>query len=452
MKGLWSTIALVLVAVGLGAYIYFADPQKASDTPARDKVFAVTADKVRTLKVTAEGETSVLEKKGDTWQMTAPVATDADQTEVTSLLTNLSTLEINRVVDENAADLGQYGLATPKIAVEFTGEGGNGAIALGEKTPTQGDIYAVKTGEKKVFLVSAFLESTFNRKPFDLRDKRIVRFERDKADGLEVTTPAGTAVMARTGSDWTVSAPAATRADYGAIEGLLTRVSTATMTGIAETGAADLKKYGLDAPQATLRIKTGSSAATLSIGKEEDGKVYAKDGARDLVFTVDASLASDVRRTPDDFRDKDLFEFRPFSAKKVTLTRGAETIVFEKAGDKWTRAGAAAEPDQAKVEDFLSQLSGMKATAWLPAAQASGLNAPALAVDVTYDDKALTEQVRLARTGSDVFAARSGEPGAARVEAATLDGVLKALDEALAPPAPATPPPPPAGGDATKKP
>jgi hypothetical protein len=452
MKGLWSTLALLLVAIGLGAYIYFADPQKASDTPARDKVFAVTADQVRTLKVTAEGETSVLEKKGDAWQMTAPVATDADQTEVTSLLTNLSTLEINRVVDENAADLAQYGLAEPKLRVEYTAEGGQaGTVAFGEKTPTQGDMYAVKGGEKKVFLVSAFLESTFNRKPFDLRDKRIVRFERDKADGLEVTTPAGTAVMARSGSDWTVTAPAVTRADYGAIEGLLTRVSTATMTGIVATGAADLKQYGLDAPQTTLLIKTGSSTATLAIGKEEEGKVYAKDGARDLVFTVDPSLVSDVRRTPDDFRDKDLFEFRPFSAKKVTLTRGAETITFEKAGDKWTRPGAA-EPDQAKVEEFLSQLSALKAAAWVPAAQASGLNAPALTADVTYDDKALTEQVRLARAGGDAFAARSGEPGAAKVDAAALDNVFKALDEAIAPPAPATPPTPAAGGDAGKKP
>jgi hypothetical protein len=452
MKGLWSTIALALVAIGLGAYIYFADPQKAPDTPARDKVFSVAADKVRTLTVAADGETSVLEKKGDSWQMTAPVATDADQTEVTSLVTNLSTLEINRVVDENAADLAQYGLAEPKITVEFGGEGTSGKIAFGDKTPTSGDMYAVKPGEKKVFLVSAFLESTFNRKPFDLRDKRVVRFERDKADGLEVTTAAGTAVMARSGSDWTVTAPVQTRADYGAIEGLLTRVSTAVMSGIAETAPADLKKYGLDAPQATIVVKSGSSTATLTVGKEEDGKVYAKDAARDMVFTVDASFANDVRRTPDDFRDKDLFEFRGFTASKLVITRGADTVTLEKAGDKWTRASAATQPDAAKLEDFLAQLSALKAAAWIPAAQASGLNAPAVRVEATYDEKKLTESVSFARAGNDVFAARAGEPGAARVEAAAFDGALKALDEALAPPPPATPAAAPPAGDAAKKP
>ena len=180
-----------------------------------------------------------------------------------------------------------------------------------------------------------------------------------------------------------------------------------------------------------------------------------RDGARDMVFTADASLAADVKRSPDDFRDKDLFELRGFNASKVTVTRGADTVTLEKAGDKWTRAGGTGDLDQAKVEDFLAQLSGLKAAAWEPAAQASGLNPPAVKVDATYGDKKLTEQVSFGRSGTNVFAVRAGEPGAAKLEAASLDAVLKALDEALKPPAPPAPPTPPAAppaGDAAKKP
>jgi len=268
-----------------------------------------------------------------------------------------------------------------------------------------------------------------------------------------VTSNAGSAGRGGSGTDGTVTSTVATRADYGAVEGLLTRVSTATMTGITETGAADLAKYGLDRPQTTVLVKTGSSTARLDLGKEEDGKVYAKDGARDLIFTVDASLANDVRRTPADFRDKDLFEFRPYTAKKLVITRGTDTITLEKtkgtgenAAEAWQRAGGSAPLDQPKVEDFLSQLSGLKAASWEPRAPSGSA---ALQVVVTYDDKALTEQVILSRAGSDVFASRSGEPGVAKVETAGLDGVLKALDDALAPPAPATPP---AGSDPATKP
>ena len=35
-----------------------------------------------------------------------------------------------------------------------------------------------------MFLVSSFQETSFNKKPFDLRDKKILKFDRDKADAL----------------------------------------------------------------------------------------------------------------------------------------------------------------------------------------------------------------------------------------------------------------------------
>lgn len=459
MRGLWSTLALVAVALGLGAYIYFGAPGETTEDTPKDRVFAVESGKIQELRVTANGETSVLKKVSGVWQMTEPVATDADSTEVTTLTTSLSTLERGRIVDENAADLAQYGLAEPKAKVAFSAEGGvMGEIAIGEKTPTGSDAYAAVPGTKRVFLVATSTESTFSRTSFDLRDKRILRFERDKADGLEVTAGKDTAVMARTGSDWALTAPVASRADYAAIEGLLTRLSTATMAAITAPDAADLKPYGLDAPTATIVVKAGSSRATLLIGREEEGKVFARDSSRPLVFTVDASLATDLRKSADEYRDKGLFEFRPYSATRLSITRGTETVTFEKgkgAGDAaaatWTRTGASGALDQTKVDDFLSQLSGLQALSFAPPSENAGTASPVAVIDVRYDEKGLTEKVRIGRTGAGTFAVRDGEPGAARIEAATIDGIFAALDAALAPPAPATPPAAPAG-DAAKKP
>ena len=47
-------------------------------------------------------------------------------------------------------------------------------------------MYARIDGAKKVFLVQSFLDSTFNRKPFDLRDKKVLNFDRDKVDRVEI--------------------------------------------------------------------------------------------------------------------------------------------------------------------------------------------------------------------------------------------------------------------------
>ena len=103
MRGIWSTIALVLVLAGLGAYIYFVDSDKpAPGAEARAKVFAVESDKINEVRITAGGETTVLVKKDVGWTVTEPIATEADPTESASLVTNIASMEQTRVVDENA--------------------------------------------------------------------------------------------------------------------------------------------------------------------------------------------------------------------------------------------------------------------------------------------------------------------------------------------------------------
>ena len=236
----------------------------------------------------------MLKKVDGTWRMVEPAPVDADQTEVTSLTTNLAGLEINRVIEENAADLAQYGLAQPRVSSRV--QGSERRRGRGAHRRPHGDRRTMSTpsrpGEKRVFLVQAFQESVFNKKPFDLRDKRILTIKRDDIDLLEVTTGRDTVQLARTGPNWGVKRPVESRGDYSAIEGLLTRISSASMTRIVEQSPAalpteSLAKYGLDKPLSTITVGAGSSRATLAIGKEENGTVYARDVSRPMVFTID---------------------------------------------------------------------------------------------------------------------------------------------------------------------
>src|SRR6267154_1764838 len=101
MRGLRSTIALAIVLAGLGAYIYFVlskNPDKGTET-AKERVFAsLDADKIDELQVKSEsGDTTTVKKAGGAWKITAPLAVNSDETEVSAIATNLSTLEITRV-------------------------------------------------------------------------------------------------------------------------------------------------------------------------------------------------------------------------------------------------------------------------------------------------------------------------------------------------------------------
>ena len=96
---------------------------------------------------------------------------------------------MQRVVDENAANLKQYGLepAADRGRVPQQGAEGPQRIADRREDADRRRPLRPLPDQKRVFLVSSFLDSTFNKNPFALRDKPILKIDRDKVDGLELT-------------------------------------------------------------------------------------------------------------------------------------------------------------------------------------------------------------------------------------------------------------------------
>jgi hypothetical protein len=434
MKGLKSTIVLAVVLIGLGAYIFFVDSKRPEGaTEAKDKAFAaIEPDNIEEVRIkSASGETAHVVKASQGWQIDNPVKADADPSEITSVTSNLVSLEIQRVVDENPADLGQYGLNPPRVDVAFRlkGEKDFRGLLLGEKTPTGGDLYAKLQNDKKVFLVSSFLDTTFNRTPFDLRDKKILAFDRDKVSSVEIMNAGTILQLARENNDWKMTKPVPARADYGTAEGLVTRLSSGQMQRIVENEATDLKKYGLDPPAAVATVATGSARASLALGKSEGGSTYAKDASRPIVFAVEDSLAADLKKDIGEFRRKDVFDFRSFNASRVEISRGPASWVFEKSKDKdgkdvW-KDSTGKVIDTAKVEDVLTKLSNLRAQSFEATANPT-LKTPETVVTASFEGK--SETVQFGRSGSDIFASRGDEPGTAKLETTSYEDALKALD------------------------
>src|SRR5712691_11656042 len=285
MRGLKSTIALLVVLVGLCAYIYFVLSKK-PDTgaeAAKDRVFvSLDADKIDEIQVKSEsGDTTALKKANGMWQITAPLTVKADQMQVGSLATNLSTLEITRLVYENPADLKEYGLDAPRVEIEFKASGDKTyatphRLLLGGKSPTGGDLFAKRDADKRVILVAGYTDPIFNRATFDLRDKTLLAFEREKVDRIDLSAGGAgkTALeLAKDGMDWKLTKPIAAAADYSTVDSLISRLQTLAMKSIVAEQAtpADLKKYGFDKPQGTFAVTAGGTAVSLVIGGKATG-------------------------------------------------------------------------------------------------------------------------------------------------------------------------------------
>ncbi len=446
MRGLRSTIALLVVLVGLGAYVYFVTWKRSgADTgPKKEKVFAaVEPDKIEELNVKSEsGDVTSLKKTSGTWQIVAPISAPAAESEIIGLTSALGQMEIVRVIDESPTDLKEYGLDAPRIDVEFkSGEGKpSGRLLVGIKTPTGASLYARRNDEKRVFLIPDFQDSSLNKSTFNLRDKALIKIARDKVDGVEVNVSAKPIQFAKDGSDWKITKPIAARADFSSVEGLVGRIETAQMKSIVTDQASpeDLKKYGLDKPEVTVTINQGSARAVVEIGgKAGEDAVYARDLSKGSVVTLDKSLAEDLKKGVDDYRRKDVFEFRAFNATRAEFTRGSQTLVLErvkgqgdKAQDSWRRVSPnPADVDKSKVESLLAGLADIRATSFTDSIAKTGLDKPAMTVLVKFEDGKKEERVSFGKNGADVHALIPGQPGAAKLEAEKFDEANKSLDE-----------------------
>ena len=236
MRGLRSTGVLLVVFLGLAAYIRFVDSgAPSSDAEIRDKVFALEPDAIVELRVRADsGETTTLEKADGAWRIVEPTSVDADESEASAITSSLASLEIQRVVEEESGDLEPFGLAEPRIDVAFKLDEATDLrhLQIGNTAPTGDTLYASVEGETRVILISGFLDRTFNRTTFDLRDKAIMKFDRDAVDAVEVAGVARAVRLAKGESEWTMTAPWQARGDYGTVEGLLGRLNTAQMRSI----------------------------------------------------------------------------------------------------------------------------------------------------------------------------------------------------------------------------
>jgi hypothetical protein len=423
---------LLVVAAALGGYLYYDSNRPPAEDNKQEKVFAdLQPDKIDRVTVRSEnGETTALSKQGGGWQQTQPAVVTADAAEVSGITSNLASMEITRVVDEQATDFKQFGLDPARIEVTFSQEGKEHRLLVGQKAPTGNDIYARLPDKPRVFLVASYLESTFNKSPFDLRDKTILTFDREKADRIEMVTPDRTVTAAKQGTEWRLTAPVAARADFSAIEAVLARLNSTPMKAIASENAdaAALKEYGLDKPAISVRVGAGSTQADFAIGKSAgEGLVYARDLSRPLVFTVESALADELKKPADDLRIKDLFDARSFNTTRIEIARGGQILVFEKDKDAWKQVTPAARPaDAAKVDALLTALTGARAQGF--ADKAPALDTPEVAATLKFDEGKQQEKVSFARAGADAFARREGDASAARIDAATLDAITKALD------------------------
>lgn len=432
MKGYGLLLAAVVLAA-LSGVLYWSNHRKpdsdvkvSADAP--PKILTIPeADITRVGIKKKGGEDLTLEKDvAGKWQITEPKPLRADQNEVSTVLSTVSSLSSDRLIDEKAGNLSEYGLAQPSIEVDVTEKNNKTQkVLIGDNTPTGNAVYVSLAGDPRVFTLANYAKTSLDKSGKDLRDKRLLLFDQDKLSRVELAAKKQAIEFGRNKDQWQIVKPKPLRADDSKVQDLVRKLSDAKMdlSGSDDDQKKAVAAFNSGTPVATAKVTDASGSEELQVRKNKDD-YYAKSSAVEGVYKVASDLGTALDKNVDDFRNKKLFDFGFTDPDKIEVHDSARTYFLTKGGADWFSADGK-KVDAMGAETVLEKVRDLSASKFVD----SGFTTPTVEVTVTSNGGKSVEKVLMAKDGDHFVAKRDGEPALYQLDPVTVTGLQKAAED-----------------------
>jgi hypothetical protein len=434
IRGLIVAAVLFFVLAGI---LYWSDHHKpteeatkaSADTP--PAILKLDASAITRLDLEKKDTKPIVLMKSDSggWKIAAPLPLGADQTAVSGVLSTVSSLTSERVVEDKATDLKQYGLDQPAFQLELTEKDNKTQkLLIGDDTPTSGAAYAMLAGDPRVFTLATYAKTSLDKGLNDLRDKRLLSVNPDKISRIELVRKNQTIEFGRNKDEWQILKPKPLRADSFQVSELARKLTDARM----DLSSSDSKDAALAFAHAmqllTAKVTDESGTQELQVRKPQAGQnsdsYYAKSSAVDGIYKINSDLGQALDKGVEGFRNKKLFDFGFSDPDKVELHIGSKAYFLTRSGQDWWQDGK--KMDAVSVQSLISNLRDLAADRFLD----SGFENPTIGVTVTSDNGKHVEKVLLAKSNDGYVARRENDPALYQLNSRSVDDLQKAADDA----------------------
>lgn len=263
-----------------------------ADKPLNDwrdrSVFGATQYDVTSLKINNENGGFELGKKDAEWAITAPFAGPAEDAEVNSLISDLTSAKAAEIVADTADDLAKYGLDKTKVsATAKLNTGSEKALFVGAKVD---DKYYAKTADSpRILKIESSLYDKLNLKLSTLRSKQIVKINRDELTRIEVKNASGKLVATKKDDKWLVVEPADKKDKEAQTFKLFTPFESKASEVVDKPTAAMNAK--LAKPIAEFRLTDKNGKTTVVKVSDADGdNIYIRVEGRPEVYKLGKAM------------------------------------------------------------------------------------------------------------------------------------------------------------------
>ncbi|RJP59840.1 MAG: DUF4340 domain-containing protein [Deltaproteobacteria bacterium] len=279
-----------------------------------------------------------LDDKKD-WQIVKPIKAKADGGSIRRLLYSLKNSRIKGFVEETSKDLKRYGLDSPEMEIVFFSDKNHPAksLLIGERVKGEKDFYAKWEDAKNVFLLPESSLKDYPKTEFDLRDKTVFDFEKEKIFRVALKYPYEEISLENDAKNqWNITKPIIAKADEFEVSDLLWALLDIRAKGFINDGPKAHETYGLNKPVIEINLweKGGKNPFQLIIARK--GKnLFAKTNIKDTVCQLPPDVLKALTKTPFSLRDKTLLTFKNEDVKKIRLNSPDKTFILKLDKGDW---------------------------------------------------------------------------------------------------------------------
>lgn len=456
-----NTALLLVVAALLGAFVWWyevkgGEERKLAEDAAKRLFPGLEGSAVEWIEIrTSDPEPldARVERREGGWRVVKPLEAEADPVTLDGMATTLAEITSEATI-ETQEDPGIYGLGEGARVVRFRAGGAEHVLRLGKQAPVGPNTYASAGDTAAILTVPTYRATSLDKKLSELREHRLLRFDRSAIQGADVSWPGGAVTLEKKGDVWALASPLQGPADEATVDKLLSDAGFLRAEGFVDAPASDAE-LGLDAPELTLSLRAAPPAG----GGEAPrfalviGKPLAKDPTQRAVrvaggptYTVGVERLADFPRRVAAYRFKEIARFNATDARRIELrfedpAGGAPLVESISQGDAgWSvespppgRSLVSGKPTRLVAE--LSRLGGIDVVSddgGDAERRANGLAPPAVVIRVfgakTAQDEPLLATVEIGHHDAQGFVATAG-PGATlyRVDPALAEHVPTSL-------------------------
>ncbi len=425
-----SLVVAALILIALSGAVWWAKKHPESGTaatpatPAAVKLADIPQSQVKGIEIAKKGAAPLaLQAANGRWAITSPDQYPADQEAVTTLLSAVSPLNADTVVDEKPKNVEQFGLNDPTITVTLHETNGKtDQFFIGSDVPANSLVYARLGSKPAVYAVASTFKTSIDKSENDLRDKRLLTFDTGKLTAVELDSSKGELAFGKNNlGDWQITKPHPERADSFQVEELLRKLGDAKMdlSGSADDRKKAAASFATGSPVGAAKVTDTAGMQGLEVRKVKDD-YYARSTVVKGVYKISADLGQAVAKSLDDFRNKKIFDFGFSDPTKIGVQQDASTKQLLRSGSDWKMDGKTM--DAGSVQAFIDKARDLAATKFLP----GGFTSPIATISITSNDGKRFEKVEFAKSADGYFARRENEPVVYQLDAKPVNDMLDA--------------------------